>query len=377
MKPTPTFGFVATLSTVALAQTLQGRQNATVSQFGTCKFDRTTAFQLLKASEKPVAQIKRRACSGGKRSKSSSAVSAVAPTSQSLSSSHDTSMSIISSSASSSTATSAVFVSMTDAIVTTAASSTPTSAWQPPSSISAALEEVWEHEMSTYGRPLEFKNFGYDHLMDTQARIQYCVRWDSTQVVTAEQRDKLETALQRQYNKWVEGALAGFDGFPYSTANIKIVGWATNNTALFEGNVTAGVTLYSTTTDVDGIPQCDPACGRAIHYVDGDYSGCTGGNAARYDVSLWLTDGMDDSGFGGDWGQRIGTNYMLENLESENIEILLHEIGHTLALDDFYDWTPPGVSNFIMRAGSSAEVTEFDVWMVRDWWRHLKSRYNL
>jgi hypothetical protein len=29
-----------------------------------------------------------------------------------------------------------------------------------------------------------------------------------------------------------------------------------------------------------------------------------------------------------------------------------------------------------MNAGSSPTVTEFDVWMLRDWWRHLKGRYG-
>jgi hypothetical protein len=29
-----------------------------------------------------------------------------------------------------------------------------------------------------------------------------------------------------------------------------------------------------------------------------------------------------------------------------------------------------------MNAGSSATITEFDEWMLRDWWRHLKSRYG-
>ncbi|KAH6658689.1 hypothetical protein BKA67DRAFT_635775 [Truncatella angustata] len=257
------------------------------------------------------------------------------------------------------------------------AASVTSSAWDPPSSLTTGLDEVWAHEMSTYGGdPLTFKNYGYDHLIDTKANIQYCVRWDSTKSVTAAQRASIETALQKQYNKWVEGALAGFDGFPYTTANVKVVGWATNNTALFEGTVADGVTVYSSSPDVNGIPECDPACGRAIHYTDGDYSGCTGGDAARYDVSLWLTDGLD-GGFGGDWGQQVGTDYMLENVESENIHILLHEMGHTLALDDFYDWTPTGVTNFIMLAGSAMEITEFDAWMAKDWWRHLKSRYNL
>lgn len=46
-------------------------------------------------------------------------------------------------------------------------------------------------------------------------------------------------------------------------------------------------------------------------------------------------------------------------------------------MDDFYDWTPTGVSCFLMKAGSATQITGFDKWMLRDWWRHLKSRYGL
>lgn len=46
-----------------------------------------------------------------------------------------------------------------------------------------------------------------------------------------------------------------------------------------------------------------------------------------------------------------------------------------MALDDFYDWTPTGQTNFIMLAGSSQTITEFDIWMMRDFWRHLADRY--
>ena len=28
-----------------------------------------------------------------------------------------------------------------------------------------------------------------------------------------------------------------------------------------------------------------------------------------------------------------------------------------------------------MKAGSATRITDFDKWMLRDWWRHLKSRY--
>jgi hypothetical protein len=54
--------------------------------------------------------------------------------------------------------------------------------------------------------------------------------------------------------------------------------------------------------------------------------------------------------------------------------------GHFLSLDDFYDWAPTGQTSFIMMAGSATEVTDFDIWMMRDWWRHLaadEGRYDL
>lgn len=31
---------------------------------------------------------------------------------------------------------------------------------------------------------------------------------------------------------------------------------------------------------------------------------------------------------------------------------------------------------FIMKAGSATEITEFDQWMLRDFWHHIKSRYG-
>jgi len=56
------------------------------------------------------------------------------------------------------------------------------------------------------------------------------------------------------------------------------------------------------------------------------------------------------------------------------VHIFLHEMGHTFGLNDFYDWKPPGQTNFIMMAGSVMFITEFDAWMMRDWWRHLKPK---
>ncbi len=72
----------------------------------------------------------------------------------------------------------------------------------------------------------------------------------------------------------------------------------------------------------------------------------------------------------------MGSEYFVNSLDQEDQHILLHEIGHGLGLDDFYDWDP-GVGGFLMKAGTAGRITEFDTWMARDWWRHLKSRYGL
>lgn len=206
--------------------------------------------------------------------------------------------------------------------------------------------------------------------------------------MSAAQREQVETAIRRSFNKWI-GVLAGFDGFPYDTVDVNVVGWAVKDKTLLQGD-TSGIQVY-TDTDASGIPQCSEDCGRFFHQT-GDYSQCAAGEDRHYgkltvsfyrrwltlrvDQSLWLTSGFE-GGAGGDWGQRVASEYFIQNLDTENIHIVLHELGHTFALDDFYDWTPTGISNFIMLAGSAMEITEFDAWMVRDWWRNLKSRYTL
>ena len=108
----------------------------------------------------------------------------------------------------------------------------------------------------------------------------------------------------------------------------------------------------------------------------------------KRDEARWLSainDGMrgEDASFapigevafhnttGGDWGARMGREYFMDSLGQDNIQIYLHEIGHTFGLDDFYDWTPTGITNFLMLAGSASEITDFDGWMLRNWWYEL------
>ncbi|RSM04380.1 hypothetical protein CDV31_010082 [Fusarium ambrosium] len=228
----------------------------------------------------------------------------------------------------------------------------------PPSDLATPLKEVWDHCLSTYSDALGFKNYGWDQLIAGKGKLNMCVRWESDETVTAAYREEIATTLQTQYNKWFKW-LYGYDNFPYSDIQVNVVGWAVKDKSLLQGS-TDDIDVY-TDVDSEGIPQCSETCGRFFHQ-DGDYSSCPGGADRHYDQSLWLTKGMA-GGAGGDWGQRLGPDGVGH--------ILLHEMGHTFSLDDFYDWTPTGITNFIMLAGSSTEITDFDGWMFRNWWYEL------
>lgn len=251
----------------------------------------------------------------------------------------------------------------------------PRNPWNPPRRLVTALNEVWQHEVSTYGDLYGFKNYGWDQVMANRGSINYCVRWESDQKVSAALRDEIHAALAREFTKWMDTLQEkgkGWNGWPYKSVPVKVVGWAVRDRSTLEWTDDS-VDIYVNDIN-EGAPQCAPPCGRFFHQ-DNDYSGCPGGAGHHYDMSLWLTAGMD-GGAGGDWGQRIGSEYFVGALNSENIHILLHEMGHTFGLDDFYDWTPTGVGGFLMNAGSATQITEFDKWMLRDWWRHLKRRYG-
>lgn len=254
---------------------------------------------------------------------------------------------------------------------TTSPTTPPGDPWNPPAALATGLTEVWNHVESTYPNLYGFRNYGWDQLFANEGQINYCVRWDSSAPVSAVLRDQIHANLTRQFNKWM-AALAGWNDWPYATVPVKVVGWAVRDRATLQWS-DGSVDIYVNDIN-ENAPQCSTPCGRFFHQ-DGNYSGCPGGKAHHYDMSLWLTSGFG-GGAGGDWGQRVGSEYFVGALGQENIHIYLHEVGHTFGLDDFYDWTPTGVCCFIMKAGSASSITEFDRWMLRDWWRHLKSRYG-
>ncbi|MEV4134004.1 cellulose-binding protein [Dactylosporangium sp. NPDC049742] len=247
----------------------------------------------------------------------------------------------------------------------------PTSGWNPPANLVTPLNQVWQHVESTYSNPYGFRNYGWDQVFANRGSINYCVRWDSSAPVSAALRDQIQASLARQFKKWMD-VMAGHNGWPYQNVPLKVVGWAVRDRATLQWSDNS-VDVYVNNIR-ENAPQCSEPCGRFFNQ-SGNYPNCPGGASHHYDMSLWLTAGMN-GGAGGDWGQRVGSEYFVGALNNDNIHILLHEIGHSFGLDDFYDWTPTGVGGFLMKAGSASSITEFDAWMLRDWWRHLKSRYG-
>ncbi|WP_169944398.1 discoidin domain-containing protein [Microbispora sp. H11081] len=243
--------------------------------------------------------------------------------------------------------------------------------WSPPAALVAPLDEVRRHAEAASADPYGARDLAWDKILANGGSVNYCVRWDSTAPVSAELRDGIHAALARSFKKWTD-VMAGHNGWPYAEVPVKVVGWAVRDRALLQWSDDS-VDVYVGDMSEDA-PQCAEPCARLSGEPDA-YPGCPGGASHHYDMSLWLTDGMA-GGMGGDWGQRVGTEYLTGNLGSDDIHILLHEIGHSFGLDDFYDWTPSGQCCFLMKAGSATSITEFDAWMLRDVWRSVKSRYG-
>lgn len=154
--------------------------------------------------------------------------------------------------------------------------------WNPPANLLPGLNQVWEHQMTTQGSdPVGFKNFGYDQVFAGKGKINYCVRWEGDRPVTAAERSRIEQQLRKQFNKWI-AILAGYDGWPYSYVDVRVVGWAVNDKSLLLGDTT-GIDVY-TEKDSGGAPQCPESCGRFFHQ-DNNYSGCQKGAARHYGKS--------------------------------------------------------------------------------------------
>ncbi|KAL3658584.1 hypothetical protein V7S43_016468 [Phytophthora oleae] len=235
------------------------------------------------------------------------------------------------------------------------------------------VDWVWEKRMSKYVPQLN--NFIFDQLVTNKGSLDYCVRWDSKEKLSKTDAAKFEAMLNRQFKAWNKW-LIGYECWPYEEIDVKIVGWATRDASLFDWTDDSLGTIYTGDKDDEGIPKCPDACYKhQDQSKSSDTSGCTG---TPFDMSLWPLQNLG-GGAGGDWGQRVDAENMMASLDSEELVIVSHEIGHGFGLPDFYETTGKPGDDFptcIMVSGSSMSVTPADGWMLRRVLENIKSRYS-
>lgn len=270
-----------------------------------------------------------------------------------------------------------------------------------PAEYQFAADWIWtnriEREQSTKRR-----NTVFDQIVAGKGTINYVVKWQSYRTVTYEQRQQFETMLSTCINAWND-CLAGYENWPYQHIDVRIVGWAViDKSCLLDLHDDETVytdtryydAQYDTTNGRDTIPDREPyapaALSRFEHFTESGYA-YPGGLDKRFDMYMWATQGFPDiGGCGGDWGQRLSDTAYLGMLDRGSLHVLEHEIGHGFGMTDFYggegesDGFPPGGfpggENSIMMAGSAAKITDFDGWMLRYMWSHIKDdtqRFNL
>ncbi len=266
-------------------------------------------------------------------------------------------------------------VETTGGVESTGGTATCDPTWDPPETangntgIPAGLEMVWERSGDII---MAATNIKTRQLMENGGRMRYCARWDSNEPLTATDREQLATLIGKCERQWTD-ELTGWGCWPLGHVEVEIVLWVVRDAALLQGWSDAeGAYVVSNDPDVACPQDCAQEPGRE------QMTTCS---AAPYDEFFWLDGDLTDyTGWGSATGFYMGADAILSaaRAEADTETIVAHEMGHAHGLDDFYteDVTPDGWTRFVMKAGSSMEVTETDGWMVRDVWRHVRADYG-
>lgn len=251
----------------------------------------------------------------------------------------------------------------------------------PPSSVAAWVEESWNSEASSN---IESRSaWLLDSAILGGGEINLCIRWGATRSVSPTTRDKIAPAMQRWFNEWFS-LIYGYDCFPYAGVTVKITGWAVKpgQESLLEWSDRT-VPVYTETesgSDPPNEPKCPDECGFFFNW-DHEFPDCAAGEEGHFDYSVWLDDRLPGSGaaaVGGDWGIRIPVADFLGGLDQDSNSVVLHEMGHGFAMQDYYTWNgsrPTGGS--IMIVGTTETLTVGDQWLARRLWRETKAlRYD-
>ncbi|MGS5019766.1 dockerin [Paenibacillus sp. JJ1683] len=250
-----------------------------------------------------------------------------------------------------------------------------------PAKFKPSVEWVWKNRIVKEGSTNR-KNLIFDQIYAGKGTINYVVRWQSSKNITLQQRKDMASMLSRQINNWNK-QLKGYDGWPYDYITVKIVGWAVANPSQILNKQSNEIVYTDTITDELSktdpnipakLPVAPNALSRFEHFMDSNYT-YPGGLDKRFDMYLWGTSNFQ-GGAGGDWGQRMPDDYILSTLNSDEVQITEHEMGHGFGLPDFYEEheRPPGGFPVptIMWAGNSPKITEWDTWMLRYTWSQVK-----
>ncbi|KAF1791263.1 hypothetical protein GQ600_955 [Phytophthora cactorum] len=150
-------------------------------------------------------------------------------------------------------------------------------------------------------------------------KLSYCVRWDTDKKLEKAVATKFQAMLEKQinlWNRWLDKS---------------IMDWTDDSLG----------TIYEGILDAEGIPKCPDECYKHLNQA-----------------TAQTRPGEGAIGTGGDWGQRVEVDDMLNTMDGEEMMVLLHEMGHGFGL--------PRLET----------LTDGDGWLLRSVLEHIKSRYD-
>jgi len=243
----------------------------------------------------------------------------------------------------------------------------------------------------------------FDQIWDGNGSINYGVRWESTKSITLEERKQIASMLHQAINEWMR-QIIGMEGWPFQEISVKISGWAVSDGAKILDKQPNEVVWVNNTYDDPGPASADhprdliasaPKAMTRLNNLSAIKSNMNyqyGGDPyARVDLYLWCTEyDFGAAGHGSWWGERLPSKDVMSAAKSGGAGsgVLLHEIGHSFGLYDFYGAVgvdkPPNTSDgsvfgkgalvsFMWNGTGNKVINEYDTWQIRYWWDWIRT----